>query len=249
LSHQEVRLPMSNSFPDKTKSILILSLLLLVGISIGFNKFNIDDSALSRNGAADENSNFYKPPIDAEDEADRFIQQASENYFFHEFGEGVKNYLQAIAIYESRKDLHKAAKTYESLGDLYKFAHNVENAKASYLKAVDYHTQNQDPTGKARSMQQVGDLYVDLEQFDTAGEWYQKSGQAVKNVSPNRDLAKVYEAIGYYHWRIKNFLLAEENFSQAQEAFAVTKDQMGYDHMTSILAMVKKKRKSTSPAP
>jgi tetratricopeptide (TPR) repeat protein len=242
---------MAKFFPDKTKFVLILSLLLLVGISIWFNKFNISDEhpTLSLNGAADADSNFYKPPINAEDEADRFIQQASENYFFHEFGKGAENYRQAIAIYESRKDFQKAAKVYESLGDLYKFAHNVEKAKSSYLKAVDYHIQIQDRVGEGRSLQQVGDLFMEMEQIETAGEWYQKSGKAVKNAAPNRDLAKVYEAIGYYHWKINNLLLAEENFFQAQEAFAAIKDQMGYDHMTSILAMVKKKRKSKSLAP
>lgn len=242
---------MAQFTPDKTKFILILSLVLLAGVSIWFNRFNFSDEhpTLSRNGAADENSDFYKPPIDAEDEADRLIQQASENYFFHEFEEGVENYRQAIAIYESRKDLHKAAKTYESLGDLYKFAHNVEKAEASYLEAADLHSKNRDSVGKAWSMKQVGDLYMEAEQIETAGEWYQKSGQAVKNASPTRDLAKVYEAIGYYHWKTDNILLAEDYFSQALEVFAVVKDQMGYDHMANILAMVKKKRKSASRAP
>ncbi len=239
---------MSNPFLSKTQSILIVSLLLLVAVSIAFNKLNTseEESLLSRNGEADEDSNFYKPSIDAKDEADRFIQQASENYFFHEYAKGVENYHQAIAIYESRKDLHKVAKTYESLGDLYKFAHNVKEAEASYLKAADYHTQNKNPTGKAGAMKRVGDLYMEIEQIETAGEWYRKSGQAVKNASQSRGTAKVYEAIGYYHWKTNHFLLAEENFSQALEAFAVIKDQIGYDHITHILAMVKKKRKSMS---
>lgn len=242
---------MAQFIPDKTKVILILSLLLLAGVSIWFNKFNVSEEhpTLTRNGAADENSGFYKPPIDAADEADRLIQQASENYFFHEFKKGAENYRQAIAIYESRKDLHKAANTYESLGDLYKFAHNVEMAEASYLEAADIHTQNKDPISKAWSLKQVGDLYMENKKIETAGEWYQKSGQSVKGVPPNRELAKVYEAIGYYHWKTENIPLAEEYFSQAQEAFAVVKDQMGYDHMVNILAMVKKKRKSLTPAP
>jgi|GEM_PF-410254 len=239
---------MPNSFPNKTQIILIISLILLIGVSIGFNKFNIskDNSVLSRNGAADENGNFYKPPIDADDEADRFIQKASENYFFHEFAKGAENYRQAIAIFESRKDFHRAAKIYESLGDLYKFAHDVKEAESSYLKAADYHTQNKNPVGKGRSLKQVGDLYMEIEQIETAGEWYRKSGQVVKNASPNRELAKIYEAIGYYYWKINDYTQAEKNFSQALEAFAVIKDQMGYDHMASILAMVKKKRKSAA---
>jgi tetratricopeptide (TPR) repeat protein len=246
----EASQPMSKSFPDKTKPILIVSLLLLTAVSIGFNKFNVpeEDSVLSPNGAADENGNFYKPPIDAEDEADRFIQQASENYFYHEFGKGAENYRRAIAIFEARDDFLRVAKTYESLGDLYKFAHNVEDAEASYLQAADFHTTNQNLVGKAMSLKKVGDLYMEIDQIETAGDWYQKSGQAVKNVSPSRDLAKIYEAIGYFHWKLNKFLPAEENFSLALKAFAAIKDPMGYDHMANILAMVKKKRKSAALA-
>lgn len=224
----------------------MVSLVLLAGVSIWFNKFNISNEPadFSRNGAADENSNFYKPPINAEDEADRFIQQASENYFFHEFGKGAENYRRAIAIFESRKDFQKAARTYESLGDLFKFAHDVEQAESSYLKAVSYHSQNQDSVGEGRSLMQVGDLYMDLEQFVEAKKWYQKSGRAVKNAAPHRDLAKVYESIGQFFWKTDDLTEAEKNFAQAQETFAALKDQMGYDHMTRILAILKKKRKS-----
>ena len=242
---------MSKFFQNRTKLILFLALIVMAGVSIWFNKFNIqvEDSNFSRNGASDENSNFYKPPIDAEDEADRFIQKASENYFFHDFVKGAENYRQAISIYESRKDLKKVAKTYESLGDLYKFANNVKEAESNYLKAKSYHIQNEDPIGEGRSLKQVGNLYRDLGQMETASQWYEKSGQAVKNAFPHRELAKIFESIGQFYWKTDNLLLAQENFSQAQETFAAIKDQMGYDHVTRILAMIKKKIKSSQLSP
>ena len=64
------------------------------------------------------------PPIDAKDEAGRYIQQASENFFYHEFDKAVNNYKKAIEAYEKEGELKKAAKIFESIGDLYKFRRN-----------------------------------------------------------------------------------------------------------------------------
>lgn len=242
---------MRNLFQNKKKIILICSLVLLVGISIGINKsYNQEEnnSAFAPNGPADENSNFYKPQIDAEDEADRYIQQASQNYFFHEFDKGVENYRRAIAIYEARKDFHRVAKTYESLGDLYQFAHKAVDAESSYLKAVSFHSQNHDVVGEGRSLKDIGDLYMDQKRFDLAGEWYQKAGLAIKDAKPHRELAMVHESIGRYHWDRDNLLQAKENFLKAQEIFMALKDQMGYDHITYVLALLKRKSKPSSPA-
>lgn len=240
---------MRKFFQNKKRILLICSLVLLGGVSITINKFSNqeeDQSVFAPNGAADENSNFYKPPIDAEDEADRFIQQASENYFFHDFDKGAENYRQAIAIFEARMDLHQVARTYESLGDLYQFAHKGVDAESSYLKAVSYHNQNQDAIGEGRALIEIGALYRDQQRFELAGEWYQKAELAVKDAEPHRDLAKVYESIGRYYWDRNNLPQATENFLKSQEVFVVIKDQMGYDHITNVLALLKRKSKSSS---
>jgi len=240
-------------FFKKNKRVVWLGcLILLVGISIGINTANNEkesNSAFAPNGSADENSNFYKPAIDSEDEADRLIQQASENYFFHEFDKGAENYRQAIAIYSARKDFHRVARTYESLGDLYKFAHNIADSESSYLKAVSYHNRNHDAVGEGRSLKEIGELYKDLKRFELAGEWYQKAGLAIKDAPPHRDQAMIYESIGRYHWDRDNLPEATRNFLTAQEIFVAIKDRMGYDHITNVLALLKRKNKSSSPSP
>lgn len=226
---------------------MILALVLLVVASIWINKYNLSeetDSAFAPNGAADDGGGFYKPPIDAKDEAGRFIQQASENYFFHEFVKGAENYRKAIAIYEAENKIPQVARTYESLGDLYKFANEVKEAEGSYLKAVSYHTQIEDSVGEGRALMHVGDLYQGREQMDTAGEWYKKAGAAVEGAKPHRDLAKVHEAIGHYYWKVEDLPSAIDHFKQAQATFAALKSQTGYDHITKVLGLLKKKSKA-----
>ncbi len=245
---REGRFPMRNFFQNKRKAVLIGSLALLVGVSIGINQYNDpkeSHSVFAPNGVADENSNFYKPPIDAKDEAERFIQQASENYFFHDFDKGAENYRQAISIYETRKDFHRVAKTYESLGELYQFAHKIQDAESSYLTAVSYHRKNLDAVGEGRCLQEIGGLYSDQKRFELAGEWYRKAGIIIKDAKPNRELATVYEAIGRYHWDRNNLDQAMKNFAVAQEIFIAIKDQRGYDHITKILVLLKRKSKSS----
>ena len=78
-------------------------------------------------------------PIDAKDEADRLIQIASQNFFYHEFDQAVENYKKAIELFEERKNFKRAARTYESIGDTYKFSRNSKKAKNTYLLAVEYH--------------------------------------------------------------------------------------------------------------
>ncbi len=243
---------MPKFFRNNKKTILICSLVLMVAVSIVINKFNVqeeDKSVFASNGVADENSNFYKPPIDAEDAADRFIQQASQNYFFREFDKGAENYRQAIAIYEEREDFHRVARTYESLGDIYQFAHRGKDAESSYLKAVNFHNRNHDAIGEGRSLTEIGALYRDQQNFGVADEWYQKAGRVIQGAEPRRELAKVYESLGRYYWDRDNLPLAAENFLKSQEVFVVIKDQMGYDHITKILALLKRRSKPSSPSP
>ncbi len=224
--------------------VLIACLILMIGVSVWINKSGLMDSpetsAASQHGQ--EPGTLYKPPLDGEDEASALLQKASENYFYHEFSQGADNYRKAIAIFEARKNFQRVARTYESLGDLYKFANETEEAESSYLEAVKYHTQNKDAVGEGRALKDIGDLYMGLKQMSPAKEWYQKAQTAIEHAPVHKDRAKVYEAIGQFYWKTEDLPLALENFGHAQETFAALKDQMGYDHITNVIAVIKKKK-------
>ncbi|HJO56817.1 MAG TPA: hypothetical protein QF772_01170, partial [Nitrospinaceae bacterium] len=102
---------MSKSPRSQVKIILLLSVTLVLGGSLwkGLERF----FHVEIEGA-------ITPPIDAKDEADRLIQTASQNFFYHEFDLAVENYNKAITLFEKRKNFKRAARIYESIGDLYK---------------------------------------------------------------------------------------------------------------------------------
>ena len=114
---------MLKELKPRTKIALIVSLIITFGLSfrIGLDKFFIE-----------ETNQAITPPIDAKDEANRLIQTASQNFFYHEFDQAVENYNKAISLFEERKDFKRAARTYESIGDIYKFSRNSKEAKNAY---------------------------------------------------------------------------------------------------------------------
>ncbi len=228
--------------------ILMTCLLLMIGVSVWINKSGLieseGESLASSHGQ--EPGELYSPPMEKEDEATKLLQQASENYFYHEFAKGADNYRKAIVLFEARKNFKRVAKTYESLGDLYKFANEPEEAETSYKEAVKFHTQNQDSLGEGRALKDIGDLYMSLDQRAPAKEWYQKAQTAIAKAPVHRDRAKVYEAIGQFYWKTEELPLALENFTHAQETFAELRDQMGYDHITNVIAVIKRKKSPSS---
>ena len=81
------------------KYFAILALVLAMGMSIWLIPRNVKK----------EKDPPITPPIDAKDEAGRYIQKASENFFYHEFDEAIENYKKAITVYEKDGKLKKAA--------------------------------------------------------------------------------------------------------------------------------------------
>ena len=111
---------MLKKLKPRTKIALIVSLIITFGLSfrIGLDKFFYKEPNIA-----------ITPPIDAKDEADRLIQTAAQNFFYNEFDQAVENYKKAIALFERRKNFKRAARTYESIGDIYKFSQNSKEAK------------------------------------------------------------------------------------------------------------------------
>ena len=175
------------------------------------------------------------PPIDAKDEAGRYIQQASENFFYHEFETAINNYKKAIAIYEKDEEFRKAAKIFESIGDLYKFRRNLKEAEKHYKLAMENHRKNQDSFGEARAMNLAGDLYMEREIFSPAGTWYKKGLDLVENDPPHIIKALILENMGHYFWKTENIPEAIAHFTQARDTFSSINNQMGYEHMSAIL--------------
>ena len=80
---------MSAGLQLKGKIALIVSLILALGVSLWVDSWEF---------LYVEPDDPITPPIDALDEADRLIQTASQNFFYHEFDQAIENYKKVLAI-------------------------------------------------------------------------------------------------------------------------------------------------------
>ncbi len=205
--------------------LLVLLSLLVVPLVINL-KLEVPDS-----------SSLNIPAL-PKDEADSFVQKASENYFFHEYPEAVENYRKAITIYETRNDYLKVAKTYQSIGDVYKITHHYDAATKEYLNSVEYHLKIGNLSGEAQAYKKIGQMHFDLKNKSKALTWYEKALDAVKNGPPNLTLGQVQETLGRFYWEEKQTPEAVKYISDAKATFTAIGFQMGIEHMKNILDLL-----------
>jgi len=221
---------------SRGKLILIVSLVIAFGIlfRVGLEKFFY----VKHDGGA------ITPPIDAKDEADRLIQAASQNFFYHEFDQAVKNYKKAITLFEEKKKFKRAARTYESMGDMYKFSNNLKEAEKIYLLAVDYHSRLHDKIGGGRAMKKIADFYMENSRLDKAEEWFSKATMVVKDAEPHIVKAKIYETRGHYFIKTKQIVKALDSFQKAKDTYDEIGYPLGYDNISPMVQKLKQQQRN-----
>jgi tetratricopeptide (TPR) repeat protein len=220
---------MNSFFKPALKYFLIFVLTLGMGYSVWLLPHEKKEKKI-------EEEKSITSPIDARDEAGRYLQQASEDFFYHEFDKAVENYGKAIAVFEKGSELKKAAKVYESIGDLYKFRRNMKQAEEQYVLAIEYHHRIKNIQGEARAMNHVGNLMMDQGDSVSAGTWYKKGVELVKEEAPNKNQALIFENMGRFYWKTEeNIPEAIVWYTRARDTFSALQNQMGYDHMSAVL--------------
>lgn len=202
---------------------------------VGFAILAILPFAIVREPVPLGKNDTINPFPELADPAAAYIQKASDNYFYREFDQAAQNYQKAIALYEERGNRALVAKTYESLGDLHVWGHDLVAAEKSYLQAVKIHAGNQDVLGEANALKEIGDLNMKQDRLQTAEGWYQKSLAVLRQEKPNRVVGSVHEGMGHMYWQAEKIPEAIVAFKQARAIYATLHYNMGFDHMTNVL--------------
>jgi tetratricopeptide (TPR) repeat protein len=219
------------------KPALKYFLIFAVTLGMGFSVWLLPHGTNKKDerGEKDESVSITTP-IDAKDEAGRYLQQASEEFFYHEFDKAIESYGKAMTAFENESQLEKAAKVYESIGDLYKFRTRIKEAEEQYIIAMEYHHKIKNPLGEARAMNRAGDLFMERGEHAPAGDWYKKGVALVKDLPPHQTQAVLFESMGRIYWKIEeNIPEAILWYTRARDSFSALENQMGYDHMTAVL--------------
>ena len=213
------------------KPALKYFLIVVVTLAMGFSVWLLPHGTKKK-----DESVSITTPIDAKDEAGRYLQQASEDFFYHDFDKAIENYGKAITAFEKENQLEKAAKVYESLGDLYKFRVKIKQAEEQYILAMEYHHKIKNPLGEARAMNRAGDLFMERGEHAPAVSWYKKGVELVKDLPPHQIQAVLFESMGRIYWKVEgNIPEAILWYTRARDSFSALENQMGYDHMAAVL--------------
>ena len=205
--------------------------IIVVTLAMGFSVWLLPQATKIK-----EESTSITTPIDSKEEAGRYLQKASEDFFYHEFDRAIENYDKAITAFEKDNQLEKAAKVYESLGDLYKFRTRTKEAEAQYILAMQYHHKINNPQGEARAMSRAGDLFMERGEYARARKWYTKGLILVQDLPPHQTQAVLFESMGRIYWKTEeNIPEAILWYTRARDSFSALENQMGYDHMTAAL--------------
>ena len=222
---------MNSFFKPALKYFLILAMTLGMGYSVWLLPHDKREKKIKQ-----EREKSITSPIDARDEAGCYLQQASEDFFYHEFDKAIENYGNAITAFEKINQLKKAAKVHESIGDLYKFRRKIKQAEEHYILAMEYHHRINNSLGEARSMNHAGDLLMEQADTVSAGEWYKKGVQLLKDTPPDKIQAQLFENMGRFYWKTEdNIPEAIVWYTRARDTFSSLENQMGYDHMSAVL--------------
>ena len=220
-------------FSPALKYLIIVILTLGMGFSVWL---------LPHNKKIKGESVSITTPIDAKDEAGRYLQQASEDFFYHEFDRAIENYGKAITAYEKENQLEKAAKVYESIGDLYKFRRNLKAAEVQYILAIEYHHKINNSLGEARAMNHAGDLFMEWGDNASAGVWYKKGVELVKEGPPHQNQALLFENMGRFYWKTEeNIPEAIVWYTRTRDVFSALENQMGYDPISALLNQLRQR--------
>jgi tetratricopeptide (TPR) repeat protein len=142
--------------------------------------------------------------------------------------------------------LERVARTYESIGDIHKFARNSKEAKNAYLTAVEYHQKTQNKIGEGREIKKIGEFYMERFELEKAGKWFGKATIAVRDAKPHVSKAKVYEAQGHYFLKTEQISKALGAFQQAKTIFDKTGYPLGYDNISPMIQKLKRQQKNNA---
>ena len=85
-------------------------------------------------------------------------------------------------------------------------------------------------------MNHAGDLLMEQADTVSAGEWYKKGVQLLKDTPPDKIQAQLFENMGRFYWKTEDDIPeAIVWYTRARDTFSSLENQMGYDHMSAVL--------------
>jgi CHAT domain-containing protein len=145
-------------------------------------------------------------------EAERLLQQASQQYQTSQFQAALQSLQQALTIYQQIGDKAEEGATLGNIGLVYGGLGQYANALKYYQQALVIFKQVSDKTGEGETLNNLGAVYSGLGQYTDALKYYQQALMITKQVGNKagegiilNNFGLVYEILGQYADALKYY--------------------------------------------
>lgn len=139
------------------------------------------------------------------------------NYYLNQAGKAIDNYLKALDVFESIKDLRSQAKVLNNIGNLY--LDNNNDKALDYLKSALLLAQNvPDKALKASLYMNIGNVYYRKKSYTQALNYYDKSNVMFSALQDSVNLVQVLQNRGVIYYNLHQYDMAEKLLLAANKA-------------------------------
>lgn len=144
-------------------------------------------------------------------------------YKTNNFKMGVVNLIDALIIFKKNNDFHNISKCEKSLGTVYEFINDNQNAIQCYKNAIKAAKKIKDTNLETNAFNNLSGIYLKNGKIDIAKEIIEKSISIKQENNDLRGLAFAIYGKGKINFFLKNYELAIDDFNQS----IVIHEQMG----------------------
>ena len=142
-----------------------------------------------------------------------------------EYDQAIKDMNNAISIYSNIGDSLSIVSVYNNLANIYKYKVEYVKAMAFYSKSLEYAENHDLYSLQASVLMNTGLIHLEVNNFDLALEYFDKSLLAYKNLGREEQVGKIWLNIGQANFAKKNYQEALEKCRKAIKKFNPSSNQ------------------------
>lgn len=176
---------------------------------------------------AREASNHFEALKDEKGHADTQYTIASVYYKTDNLHLGLKYLVDCLTVYRKYDDFTSQAKCYKSLGTIYEYFEDIENAIQSYEAAIEAADKVNDLNMKTNAYNPLSGLYLNQNNIPKALEIIEKSIELKQQTGDIRGLAFAYYGRGKIFTKTREYQKAEDDFNRSIEIHTKMGEKLG----------------------
>ncbi len=129
----------------------------------------------------------------------------------------IKQFIDAIKLFEELKNEHKTAQCYSQMGICYFLQYQYDNALLYYSKAIELYKKNNEKIELAGVLINQGIVYTYLDKLNEAESNYLKALEIYKETNNAAGLSPTYNSLAKIYYTKKDFKTAVNYYKQSEQ--------------------------------